>query len=459
MKYLILVTLLATQAVAAEHAIIGLEDRAAQVLFAANEIETALRARKYQVERMEEWRVDEAKLAALVVRFAVVDPADDPQFEKLTAEGFLLRNVPLEPRPQELVVVPLPVLRVVRRRQGEAREVESQPRPAALHVVPERIPLRRFLGARVEEHHDLIALQRIGVQARPVSRGLVAETVGAGDLGKPTVGFLHEADVRQVVPAGVEREDAEVRRGRRLVSGQSHETRERNHTRGGGSFEPIAQHGSGARFADGPAGGSSVLPGAIGDRAGDLQGERRRPKLAAGATRNLGEHCPAGTRRLHQIERRQENGAAFRCGHDRARVGEQSIHRGPGVIALQHLGALDEEQRLALGVGRRRRLEVVGAARFLDRVQRRDDSCLQRQRVPTVAEERRRRLLGAPNARTRSSFSLRSASGSFDHTRSPTVAVVTTTVGMGTAILVTIEPAASTFAMLFSAFRSTRFVV
>src|SRR6188768_3175298 len=104
MKYLILVTLLATQAVAAEHAIIGLEDRAAPVLFAANEIEIALRARKYQVERMEEWRVDEAKLADLVVRFAVVNPADDPQFEKLTAEGFLLRNVPLENH-RELVVL------------------------------------------------------------------------------------------------------------------------------------------------------------------------------------------------------------------------------------------------------------------------------------------------------------------------------------------------------------------
>ena len=73
-------------------------------MFAADEIEAALRARKYQVERMEEWRVDEAKLADLVVRFAVVDPADDPQFEKLAAEGFLLRNVPLENH-RELVVL------------------------------------------------------------------------------------------------------------------------------------------------------------------------------------------------------------------------------------------------------------------------------------------------------------------------------------------------------------------
>jgi hypothetical protein len=104
MKRLILLMLLATQVVAAPRAIIGVEDRAAPVLFAADEIEAALRARKYQVERMEEWRVDESKPADLVVRFAVVNPADDPPFEKLSAEGFLLRNVPLENH-RELVVL------------------------------------------------------------------------------------------------------------------------------------------------------------------------------------------------------------------------------------------------------------------------------------------------------------------------------------------------------------------
>ncbi len=96
----------ATQAAAAARAIIALEDRAAPSAFAANEIESVLRARKYRVERTEEWRVDAALQAEVIVRFARVDRSDDPQFEKLAREGFLLRNVALENH-RELVVLSL----------------------------------------------------------------------------------------------------------------------------------------------------------------------------------------------------------------------------------------------------------------------------------------------------------------------------------------------------------------
>ncbi len=96
----------ATQAAAAARAILALEDRAAPFTFAANEIEGALRARKYRVERTEEWRVDAAVQAEVVVRFALVARSDDPQFESLAREGFLLRNVALENH-RELVVLSL----------------------------------------------------------------------------------------------------------------------------------------------------------------------------------------------------------------------------------------------------------------------------------------------------------------------------------------------------------------
>jgi hypothetical protein len=95
---------LTSRVIAAPLAIVGLEDRAAPVIFAADEIEQTLRTRKYRVERTEEWRVDEAKNADLVVRFARVDRSEDPQFEKLAPEGFLLRNVALENH-RELVVL------------------------------------------------------------------------------------------------------------------------------------------------------------------------------------------------------------------------------------------------------------------------------------------------------------------------------------------------------------------
>ena len=94
------------QALAAGRAIIGLETRVAPMEFAAADIAAALRARQFRVERTEEWRLDEPHRADLVVRFALVSGADDPQFEKLAPEGFLLRNVPLETH-RELVVLAL----------------------------------------------------------------------------------------------------------------------------------------------------------------------------------------------------------------------------------------------------------------------------------------------------------------------------------------------------------------
>src|ERR1044072_8315130 len=65
------------RAIAAPQALIGIEDRAAPVQFAADDIEAALGARKYRVERVEEWRVDEARQPAVVVRFATVGRSDD----------------------------------------------------------------------------------------------------------------------------------------------------------------------------------------------------------------------------------------------------------------------------------------------------------------------------------------------------------------------------------------------
>ena len=100
----LLVLLMATQAVAAGRAAIARDGHVPRIEFAADDIEAALRARKYQVQRMDEWRVDEAPRYDLVIRFAVVDGADDPQFGAIAPEGFLLRNVALETH-RELVVL------------------------------------------------------------------------------------------------------------------------------------------------------------------------------------------------------------------------------------------------------------------------------------------------------------------------------------------------------------------
>ncbi len=87
-------------------AMIAFDRHLPSVAFAVDEIESVLRARKYEVQRREEWRADESAGMDLVVRFEPVDLSDDPQFEKLAREGFLLRNVALENH-RELVVLSL----------------------------------------------------------------------------------------------------------------------------------------------------------------------------------------------------------------------------------------------------------------------------------------------------------------------------------------------------------------
>jgi len=69
----------------------------APISFAAQEVESALRSRKYQVALHDLQRSENlAGTPHIVVTFALVDRSDDPQFARLAAEGFVLRSVQLD---------------------------------------------------------------------------------------------------------------------------------------------------------------------------------------------------------------------------------------------------------------------------------------------------------------------------------------------------------------------------
>lgn len=89
----------------AARAVLAFDAHMAPIAFAARDIEAALRARQYRVQHREEWQAGAAR-AEVVVSFSLVERSDDPQFESLASEGFLLRNVPLEEH-RELVVIAL----------------------------------------------------------------------------------------------------------------------------------------------------------------------------------------------------------------------------------------------------------------------------------------------------------------------------------------------------------------
>jgi hypothetical protein len=85
------------EAANAASALVNFDSTSAPIAFAAREVEGALRARKYQIER-------NAARADIVVSFALADRSDDAQFATLAREGFLLRTSRVD-KHRELVVV------------------------------------------------------------------------------------------------------------------------------------------------------------------------------------------------------------------------------------------------------------------------------------------------------------------------------------------------------------------
>ena len=80
-----------------------------------------------------------------------------------------------------------------------------------LHVRLKRSSLYRFFRARIETNHDLILSEKVCIQILPIGCGVKAEMVFRCHLGKPTLGFMQEADVSGIFFAGKECDHAERR--------------------------------------------------------------------------------------------------------------------------------------------------------------------------------------------------------------------------------------------------------
>ena len=146
-------------------------------------------------------------------------------------------------------MIPVPVLRVLRRGQRKAGEVESHPRPAAIHVLAEGGALRRVVRPRVEKKNDLIAREKFSVEVAPVRRRFVAEVVRARNFGKPAVGLFHEAHVGEIVHAGVEGNDLESGSGRRLLCAAGGGKRDAHREQHAGEKRAQAQRRDTRRYA------------------------------------------------------------------------------------------------------------------------------------------------------------------------------------------------------------------
>src|SRR5580700_10854881 len=78
---------------------------------------------------------------------------------------------------EELVMVPVPVLRKGRVRQRETRKMKAHPGAARLHKLPERRALAGPLGPRVQKQDYLTVGEDLVVEVVPIGGGVVSEIV------------------------------------------------------------------------------------------------------------------------------------------------------------------------------------------------------------------------------------------------------------------------------------------
>ncbi|MEO8016508.1 MAG: alpha-glucuronidase family glycosyl hydrolase [Pseudomonadota bacterium] len=99
-----LATLLMAATAEAASALVEYNASSAPIAFAAQDVESALLARNYKIERHDaRHAVSTVGNHDLVVRFALVDRSDDAEFARLAPEGFVLRILKVESQ-RELVV-------------------------------------------------------------------------------------------------------------------------------------------------------------------------------------------------------------------------------------------------------------------------------------------------------------------------------------------------------------------
>src|SRR5262245_10800159 len=106
-------------------------------------------------------------------------------------------------RAEELVVVPIPVLRNGRGCQREAREMKPHPGAAFVHVTPESFALKWSFRPSIQEYHHLISSKHVVVEISPTGGRAVCKIHLGALLREPSIRFVYEADVRLIAPACV----------------------------------------------------------------------------------------------------------------------------------------------------------------------------------------------------------------------------------------------------------------
>src|SRR5882762_1371069 len=95
-------------------------------------------------------------------------------------------------RAKELVMIPVPILRVLRGGEGKGGKMETHPATAILYIFFERDPLPRVVRTGIQEYHYLVADEKTIIHITPVIGGVIGEMIFFCHFREPAVCFVYK---------------------------------------------------------------------------------------------------------------------------------------------------------------------------------------------------------------------------------------------------------------------------
>ncbi len=104
-------------------------------------------------------------------------------------------------------MVPIPVLRISRRREGKAGKMKTDPAASFFHVLLKGGTLCCRIGPGIQEQHYLVLRQQGSVQLVPVIGGVVNKIIFGSHPGQPFIGLMHITDMRLITFGCIKSDD------------------------------------------------------------------------------------------------------------------------------------------------------------------------------------------------------------------------------------------------------------
>lgn len=128
-------------------------------------------------------------------------------------------------------MIPIPILRKIRRCQRKGGKMKSHPSSTLTHISFKSRPLCRVIRACIQKHYHLVSRQKRIIHIAPLIRGVIRKMISPAHQRKPPVGLMHKADMRLIVPRRIKSDHGKLflRLGSQPRPAQPYQTRYLTH--------------------------------------------------------------------------------------------------------------------------------------------------------------------------------------------------------------------------------------